>query len=61
MNHEDFFKIKDDWNLQIESLDEEQLVHYGSNLLCGNGYLGYRGTLEEWGKEQYQACVIRHL
>ena len=58
MNHEDFFKIKDDWNLQIESLDEEQLVHYGSNLLCGNGYLGYRGTLEEWGKEQYQACVI---
>ncbi|MFP4370645.1 MAG: glycosyl hydrolase family 65 protein [Halanaerobium sp.] len=58
MNHEDFFKIKDDWNLQIESLKEEQLVHYGSNLLCGNGYLGYRGTLEEWGKDQYQACII---
>ena len=58
MNHEDFFKIKDDWNLQIKSLKEEQLVHYGSNLLCGNGYLGYRGTLEEWGKKQYQACII---
>ena len=58
MNHEDFFEIKDDWNLQIKSLKEDQLVHYGSNLLCGNGYLGYRGTLEEWGKEEYQACVI---
>ncbi len=58
MNHEDFFKIKDDWNLQIENLKEEQLVHYGSNLLCGNGYLGYRGTLEEWGKEHYQACIV---
>ncbi|MGM0498592.1 MAG: glycosyl hydrolase family 65 protein [Bacillota bacterium] len=58
MNYQDFFEIKDDWNLQIKSLKEEQLVHYGSNLLCGNGYLGYRGTLEEWGKEQYQACVI---
>ena len=58
MNDQDFFKIKDAWNLQIEKLKEEQLVHYGSNLLCGNGYLGYRGTLEEWGKEQYQACVI---
>ncbi|RCW57421.1 glycosyl hydrolase family 65 protein [Halanaerobium sp. ST460_2HS_T2] len=58
MNHEDFFKIKDGWNLKIESLKEEQLVHYGSNLLCGNGYLGYRGTLEEWNKNQYQACVI---
>jgi len=58
LNHEDFFKIKDGWNLKIESLKEEQLVHYGSNLLCGNGYLGYRGTLEEWNKNQYQACVI---
>ena len=58
MNHEYFFKIKDDWNLQIESLNEEQLVHYGSNLLCGNGYLGYRGTLDEWGKNQYQACIV---
>ncbi|MFW5979550.1 MAG: glycosyl hydrolase family 65 protein [Halanaerobium sp.] len=58
MNHEDFFKIKDGWNLEISTLKEEQLVHYGSNLLCGNGYLGYRGTLEEWDKEQYQACVV---
>ena len=58
MNYNNFFEIKDGWNLQIKELKEDQLVHYGSNLLCGNGYLGYRGTLEEWGKEQYQACVI---
>jgi kojibiose phosphorylase len=58
LNQEDFFRIKDGWNLKIENLKKDQLVHYGSNLLCGNGYLGYRGTLEEWGKAQYQACVI---
>lgn len=58
MNYQDFFKIKDDWNIQIEEIKDEQLVHYGSNLLCGNGYLGYRGTLEEWGKDEYQACVV---
>ncbi|TDQ00006.1 kojibiose phosphorylase [Halanaerobium saccharolyticum] len=58
MDYQDFFKIKDDWNIKIEELKDEQLVHYGSNLLCGNGYLGYRGTLEEWGKDEYQACVI---
>ncbi|RAK10503.1 kojibiose phosphorylase [Halanaerobium saccharolyticum] len=58
MNHQDFFKVKDGWNLEIESIKEEQLVHFGSNLLCGNGYLGYRGTLDEWNKEQYQACVV---
>lgn len=58
MDYQDFFRIKDDWNIKIEELKDEQLVHYGSNLLCGNGYLGYRGTLEEWGKDEYQACVI---
>lgn len=58
MNYNNFFEIKDGWNLQIKELKEEQLVHYGSNLLCGNGYLGYRGTLEEWGKDEYQACVV---
>jgi kojibiose phosphorylase len=58
LDYQDFFKIKDDWNIKIEELKDEQLVHYGSNLLCGNGYLGYRGTLEEWGKDEYQACVI---
>jgi len=58
LDYQDFFRIKDDWNIKIEELKDEQLVHYGSNLLCGNGYLGYRGTLEEWGKDEYQACVI---
>jgi kojibiose phosphorylase len=58
LNYNNFFEIKDGWNLQIKELKEEQLVHYGSNLLCGNGYLGYRGTLEEWGKDEYQACVV---
>jgi kojibiose phosphorylase len=58
LNYNNFFEIKDGWNLQVKELKEEQLVHYGSNLLCGNGYLGYRGTLEEWGKDEYQACVV---
>ncbi|ADQ15160.1 glycosyl hydrolase family 65 protein [Halanaerobium hydrogeniformans] len=58
MAEQGLFKIKDDWNLEIPVIDENQIVNYGSNLLCGNGYLGYRGTLEEWGKEQYKACIV---
>lgn len=58
MNHKDFFDIKNEWEISINKLKDEQLVHYGSNLLCGNGYLGYRGTLEEWEKDEYQACIV---
>ena len=52
------FEVIDGWNLKINNFDKEQIVNYGSNLLCGNGYLGYRGTLEEWNKEQYKACIV---
>ncbi|SFL36034.1 glycosyl hydrolase family 65 protein [Halanaerobium salsuginis] len=58
MNADQFFEIVDGWQLKITKFDPEQLIHYGSNLLCGNGYLGYRGTLPEWGKEEYQACIV---
>lgn len=58
MNYHDFFEIENDWKIKIKNLKKEQLVHYGSNLLAGNGYLAYRGTLEEWGREQYQACIV---
>ena len=26
--------------------------------MIGNGYLGYRGTFENWGPEEYVACVV---
>jgi kojibiose phosphorylase len=58
LSEKKLFKVIDGWNLEINNFDKEQLVHYGSNLLCGNGYLAYRGTLEEWDKEQYKACIV---
>ncbi len=58
MSENELFKAVDGWNLEINNFQEEQIVNYGSNLLCGNGYLGYRGTLEEWDKEQYKACIV---
>lgn len=58
MPENELFEAVDGWNLKINDFQEEQIVNYGSNLLCGNGYLGYRGTLEEWDKEQYKACIV---
>jgi len=46
------------WNLNIEKIDQSKMITYGSNLLCGNGYLGYRGTLLEGRKEDYVACIV---
>ncbi|MFW6389884.1 MAG: glycoside hydrolase family 65 protein, partial [Halanaerobiales bacterium] len=58
MSEQKLFEVIDGWNLAINNIAREQIVNYGSNLLCGNGYLAYRGTLEEWDKEQYKACIV---
>ena len=34
------------------------VIPSGSNFLIGNGYLGYRGTLEEDRKDRFAACVV---
>lgn len=46
------------WEIIEDSFNETQLVTTGSNFMIGNGYLGYRGTFEEWGAKEYVACVV---
>ena len=46
------------WEIIEKSFDPDQLVTTGSNFMIGNGYLGYRGTFENWGPEEYVACVV---
>ena len=38
--------------LEKFSFDKKNIVPYGNMFLIGNGHLGYRGTLEEYRKEQ---------
>src|SRR5258706_5441388 len=42
-------------------LDNEAVDRLGNKLLIGNGYLGYRGTLEEYTKEQKTATIVNGL
>jgi kojibiose phosphorylase len=51
-------KTETGWEIIEKSFDPDQLVTTGSNFMIGNGYLGYRGTFENWGPEQYVACVV---
>ena len=51
-------KTQTTWEIIEKSFDPEQLVTTGSNFMIGNGYMGYRGTFEEWGAKEYVACVV---
>src|SRR3569833_1652681 len=46
------------WNDQVFVFDPEDIDINGNRFLIGNGYLGYRGTLEEYSKKQRVACVL---
>ncbi|HEX2945180.1 MAG TPA: glycosyl hydrolase family 65 protein [Clostridia bacterium] len=46
------------WLVADEAFDAEKIVRNGNKFIIGNGYMGYRGTLEEYGKEQLAACVL---
>lgn len=44
------------WELVSESFDDKSIAWHGNKFLIGNGYLGIRGTLEEYTKENM--CAI---
>ncbi len=45
------------WKLWTEGWDPSLAIVNGNRFLIGNGYLGYRGTLEEAGKEDLPATI----
>jgi nigerose phosphorylase len=50
------------WEItEKDQLDAQAVDRLGNKLLLGNGYLGYRGTLEEYGKEQKTATIVSGL
>ncbi len=48
----------DGWVLVEGGWDAERSVASGSSFLCGNGYLGYRGTTAEQRAKDYVALVV---
>lgn len=46
------------WKLEEEGLDKERISNIGNKYLIGNGYLGIRGTLQEYRKEQFPAINL---
>ncbi len=47
-----------DWNIRKKGYDHEEITWSGNRFLTGNGYMGIRGTLEEYRKEQLAAVNL---
>lgn len=51
-------KTPSGWLLSEETFSRDHIELNGSKFLLSNGYMGYRGTLEEYGKAEQAACTL---
>lgn len=49
------------WSVYEEGFDSKNIVHNGNKFMTGNGYMGFRGTMEEYSKTELVACNIAGL
>jgi nigerose phosphorylase len=47
-----------DFRISDDGFDAERIAHFGNKYLTGNGYMGLRGTLAEYRKEQFAAVNL---
>lgn len=47
-----------DWTITKNGYDKEESAANGNRFFCGNGYMGIRGTLEEYKKEMLPAINL---
>ncbi|GFZ34482.1 kojibiose phosphorylase [Clostridium zeae] len=50
-----------EWLIKENIFDKDKIELNGNKFLIGNGYMGYRGTMEEFSKEQLVACNLSDL
>lgn len=48
----------DIWSLEERGFDPERIVSDGNRFLLANGYMGFRGTVDEWGSAQFAAVNL---
>ena len=47
-----------DWTIREEGYDESKAATLGNRYLIGNGYMGIRGTLEEYEADKLPAVNL---
>lgn len=46
------------WKIEEKGYDRERISNMGNKYLVGNGYMGIRGTMQEYQKEQFPAINL---
>jgi nigerose phosphorylase len=49
------------WAVYEEGFNSNNIVGNGNKFITGNGYMGFRGTMEEYTKNELVACNISNL
>ncbi|WP_339158519.1 glycosyl hydrolase family 65 protein [Paenibacillus sp. FSL W8-0186] len=49
------------WIVQENGFDRRRITANGNKFMIGNGYMGYRGTLEEFGRAELTAVTLAGL
>lgn len=49
------------WIVRETGFDPDRIAHHGNKFMIGSGVLGYRGTLEEYGKKELTATIVAGL
>lgn len=50
-----------EWKIQENTFCKERIELLGSKFCIGNGYFGYRETLDEYGPKQLAACTLSEI
>ncbi|MEK5479733.1 glycosyl hydrolase family 65 protein [Paenibacillus sp. FSL R5-0407] len=50
-----------DWIIREQGFDKERIAANGNKFMIGNGYMGYRGTMEEFTREELTATTLAGL
>lgn len=51
-------EVNMNWVIRDTEFDKGKIEQNGSKFILGNGYMGYRGTMEEYSKDQLVACNL---
>lgn len=49
------------WTINEKKFHSKSIVNNGNKFITGNGYMGYRGTMEEYTKNELVACNLAGL
>jgi len=53
--------LRNEWSVSSEGWSAESVTHHGNLFLLGNGHMGYRGTLEEFGPDEKVGILLPGL